>query len=98
MKVNIAEAIKNMDGSLVHQDGGPLTVGMAFFLASTCTIPNAPDSAEDKISFYRLAKEFQKPVDEVEISLEDMVKLKVRCGKAFNIPTYGWLCENIFDK
>jgi len=96
MKINLASRLKDIDGTEVLVESKPLTLADVFKTALTTVAKgDEEDSADEKLWKWDLANKIHGNKDkEIEMTPEDLVKLKARVLKIYPAPiVYGNVCD-----
>lgn len=98
MIVRLDKVITTLDGEPVTGDRGkPMTIGDAALLALTATAQNESPDGLEKFRRYELAKKL-KMLLEVDLSPEEVAKLKERVGAIFNVVVVGRVWDALDGK
>lgn len=90
MKIDFSQQLKNLDGVGFHEDGTPLTLGTMSCAALLAIYQDEGSrlSGEEKFQRYDLAAKIHKNA-EVEVSAEDVARLKGVIGKFYGTAVVG---------
>ena len=96
MKINLAGRLREVDGTEVIVDSKPLTLADVFKTSVLTVVKeDEGESADQKLWKWNMANDIHKNKDgEIDITPEDLVKLKERVLKVYPAPiVYGNVCN-----
>jgi len=83
MKINFNQPIKQLDGKVVKDSTGELTLKSIAIGALSNIGQDENPSAEEKVKWYDLTLKIYNAKGELDVSVEDVALLKARIGKGF---------------
>ena len=82
MIVDFSKVLKNLNGDNLKDETGDITLKSICVNSLLATIPNETPTGEEKLLRYSLATQINKD-EEVDLSAEDISKIKKMVGQAF---------------
>lgn len=87
MKYHLATVLNNLDGSPIKAPGGELITFKTVSVA--CLVQAADKTGEDKYACFKLAVKLETAVDEVELTAEEVARLKRLIADAMPVMVLG---------
>jgi len=92
MKINLDYQFLDMDGGPAQSDGKPLTMRRVCSLALSAQIEKENINGEEKYARFRLIERILGAGPEIELTPEEVVKIRQLAGKVFST----WYCGQMW--